>query len=431
MVPWVRSMPDPMTPADRLNAISEQGLCIGCGLCQSVAGPDRIQVVKNQEGNLRPIVTGELDHRIVDQVYDVCPGTHVQGMPAELIGRETKVDNVWGPWRRIVRAWAADPKIRFEGATGGVLTALAGYLLSSGRVSFVLHTQTSTTEPAFGERRLSFTQADVLNAAGSRYGPTATLIDIGDVLDRREPFAFIGKPCDIGALRNYARHDARVNEFVTYWLTLVCGGFMPTPSRDDTLRRFGVEPEDVTGLRYRGRGCPGPTTIETKAGPREMHYLDFWGEDSSQWSLPFRCKICPDGIGESADLAAADSWPGGSPNRIDSETDPGTNAVIVRTAAGLDLIEAAARDGALVIEYDQTPDDMSFYQTHQMRKKYAVWPRLQGLADEGHIMPRYQGLRLEELSAELPAETNDYQRQGTRRRVRDGKVSEATPRPAE
>ncbi len=73
---------------------------------------------------------------------------------------------------------------------------------------------------------------------------------------------------------------------------------------------------------------------------------------------------------------------------------------------------------------------MSFYQPHQMRKKYAVWPRLLGLADEGRIMPRYEGLRLQALADELSAEANDYQREGTRRRVRDGKVDEPTPRAA-
>ncbi len=34
------------TPTERLYAIVEQGLCIGCGLCQSVAGSDRVRVTK-------------------------------------------------------------------------------------------------------------------------------------------------------------------------------------------------------------------------------------------------------------------------------------------------------------------------------------------------------------------------------------------------
>lgn len=118
----------------------------------------------------------------------------------------------------------------------------------------MLHTKSSATEPSFGERHSSFNQADVLSAAGSRYGPTATLIDVNEVLDRKEPFAFIGKPCDIGALRNYARHDPRVDELVKYRLTPVYGVYMPTPSTIETLRRFGVELDELTGLRYRGQG---------------------------------------------------------------------------------------------------------------------------------------------------------------------------------
>ena len=308
-------MSDEPTPSERLYAIAEQGLCIGCGLCQSVAGPDRVKVVKTTTGYERPVVVGELDHSTVDRIYDTCPGTRIDGLPERLIEVDTKIDNVWGPWQRMVRTWASDPDVRFEGSTGGVLTALAQYLLASKEVDFILHAKASTAEPTFGERHLSFTDADVIEAAGSRYGPTAPLIDVGDVLDRDQPFAFIGKPCDIGALRNYARHDDRVDCLVKYWLTPVCGGFMPPPQMNDFLRDAGIEPEDVTTFRYRGRGCPGPTRIETPERTAELHYLDMWSEDSSKWSLPFRCKICPDGIGEAADIAAADSWPGGAPTR--------------------------------------------------------------------------------------------------------------------
>ncbi len=417
----------PSTPKQRLNAISEQSLCIGCGLCQSVAGPNRIKVRKTATGNLRPVVAGDLDDDLVDCIYDVCPGTRIEGLPESELDSDTKRNPVWGPWRRIVRAWASDPQIRFEGSTGGVLTALAAYLLSSRRVKFILHAKASTTHPTFGERHLSFTEADVLAGAGSRYGPTAPLIDVREVLDRGEPFAFVGKPCDIAALRNYARHDARVDRLVRYWLTPVCGGFMVPESMDAFLREQGIVPAKVTALRYRGRGCPGPTRIETESGATEMHYLDFWGEDESSWSLPFRCKVCPDGIGEAADLAAADTWPGGSPDRETSESDPGTNAIVARTVRGLELLEAAERDGALTIEQDVTPEEMTRYQPHQRNKKYAVWGRYQGMRAEGRIVPQTQRLRIQELAQELPEDFSASQCEGTRRRIREGKASEPTP----
>ena len=415
------------SPRGRLYAIVEQGICAGCGLCQAVAGPDKVKVLKTTSGYERPVVVGNLDHATVDRIYDICPGTRIDGLPRRLEDGQTKVDNVWGPWRRIVRAWASNPQVRFEGSTGGVLTALGIYLLASKRVKFILHAKASSKEPTFGERHLSFTQAEVIEAAGSRYGPTAPLIDVNEILDRGQAFAFIGKPCDIAALRNLARHDPRVDKLVRYWLTPVCGGYMPPASMDDFLHRIGVRPAEVTGFRYRGRGCPGPTRIETKGEFKELHYLDLWGEDSSQWSLPFRCKICPDGIGEAADLAAADTWPGGSPTREGSATDPGTNAIIARTAVGVELLQAAEQDGVLTIEYDVTPDDMSHYQPHQMRKKYAAWGRFKGMGEEGRIVPKTNRLRIEQLAAELPVEANEYQCKGTRERIRAGKASEPTP----
>ena len=419
---------DGETPTERLNAIVEQGLCIGCGLCQSVAGKNRVRVTRTSNGYLTPVVEGELDHATVDRIYAVCPGTRVEGLPARLVETDTHHDNVWGPWRRIVRAWAADPEVRFEGSTGGALTALAAYLLASKRVDFILHVKTSTSEPSFGEATLSFTEANVFEAAGSRYGPAAPLLDIGEVLDRNQPFAFIAKPCDIGALRNYAQQDERVDRLVRYWLTIVCGGYGTPRGTDAFFRRSGIDPEAVTGLRYRGRGCPGPTRVETADSVQEFHYIDYWGADETTWTLPFRCKICPDGIGEAADIAAADTWVGGSPNRVDSGDDPGTNALIARTRAGEELIAAAAADGALTLEYDIVPHTVSVYQPHQVNKKYAAWARHQGLMDAGRMAPQTERLRIEELARELPEETNRFQRDGTRKRVEIGKASEPTPK---
>ncbi|MBT6092154.1 MAG: coenzyme F420 hydrogenase [Acidimicrobiaceae bacterium] len=420
----------PPTPVDRLYSIVEQGLCTGCGICQSVAGPEVVRVHKVANGYERPVVVGDLDHSTVDRIYEVCPGTRIEGLPDRLVEGSTHIDPVWGPWRRIVRAWAADPVVRHEGSTGGVLTALAIYLLESGRVDLVLHARPSTTEPTFGERHMSFTRADVMAGVGARYGPTAPLVDVGEVLEMGLPFAFIGKPCDVAALRNLGRHDPRVDQLVRYMLTPVCGGYMPPAATTAFLGRMGVDPSEVTGLRYRGRGCPGPTRIETADGSTEAHYLDFWGEDESMWMLPWRCKVCPDGIGEAADLAAADTWPGGSPTREESADDPGTNAVVVRTAAGLELLEAAERDGALVVERDATPEEMSDYQPHQVRKKQAVASRYLGMLDEGLIVPVTARLRLDELAAAMPAEEQARQREGTRVRIGQGKATEPRPEAA-
>jgi hypothetical protein len=62
-------------------------------------------------------------------------------------------------------------------------------------------------------------------------------------------------------------------------------------------------------------------------------------------------------------------------------------------------------------------------------KKYAAWPRHQGLRDSGCLAPETVRLRIEELAADLPEASNRLQREGTRERVKIGKNSEPTPRP--
>jgi coenzyme F420 hydrogenase subunit beta len=419
-----------MTPEQQLYAIVEQGLCTGCGLCQAVAGKDTVQVVKTTTGFERPVVVGDLDQKTVDAIYDTCPGVRADGLPENLVEADTKVDNVWGPWRRMTKAWATDPIVRHKGSTGGVMSALGSYLLTNKLVDFVLHVKASTANPTFGEPHLSFTHADIMEGAGSRYGPTPPLLDIKSILDRGQTFAVMAKPCDITGLRNYARHDPRVDELVKYTVAMVCGGYGAPSTTEGFLSRIGMKMDELTSFRYRGFGCPGPTRAESKDKAVEAHYLDYWGDDESMWGLPFRCKVCPDGIGEACDIAVSDTWVGGSPNRTDSEIDPGANGVIARTLAGQALMEAAARDGALTIEQDITPVDMSIFQPHQMRKKYAVWARYQGLEDAGQMAPVTNRLRIEELAAELPEHVNEYQRTGTVERVKVGKATEPTPAPA-
>lgn len=406
-----------MTPTERFDRIVEDGLCIGCGLCQSVLGVEKVAVVKGETGELRPRIRSALSEADVDLVYETCPGTRCEAIPPGEISRAPHHDLVWGPHHSLTLAWAVNEEVRFEGSTAGVLTALGRYLLQSGRVAFILHVKASEEEPTFGEATISTTVDEVLAAAGSRYGPSAPLIGLHAALDREQPFAVIAKPCDLNAIRNLAHKDERVNRLVKVMLAMVCGGFMPDRAMGRFLAENGIQRDRVTALRYRGRGCPGPTTVGTADGKsRDFHYLDFWGEDESCWSLPYRCKICPDGIAEAADIAAADTWPAATPDREMSQTDPGVNSVITRTARGEALLRAAISDGFLASGGDVDVDYMSATQPHQVTKKRFMRARFDGMNRAGRLVPQTRGLRLDALFQENSASDNREQEEGAFKR---------------
>ncbi len=404
--------------AERLNKIVKDGMCIGCGLCEPVAGSDKVKVKKSTTGMLVPFASENIDHETVDRIYDVCPGTRVEGLPEQRIDQNTQHDLVWGAYQKMVLGWATDEKTRFKGSTGGALTALGQYLLASNKVDFILHARASQADPTFGESHLSLDTDKVIEGAGSRYGPTAALINITEVLDKHLPFAYIGLPCDIAALRNYSKLDDRVNKLIKYYLTPVCGGYMPTPSMRDFLTKMNIDFDQVSGFRYRGYGCPGPTRIELKDGTViEKTYTDFWGEDESCWSLPHRCKMCPDGIGEAADISASDTWPGGSPDPATEHLDPGTNAIVVRTAQGVTLLNEAVEAGFITLGDEVDPRYMDSVQPHQMKKKLKTRARYDGQRAAGSIVPRTARLRLDALYEANDQADNQAQYDGAMQRA--------------
>ncbi len=416
----------------RLEQICQDAMCSACGLCESLFGPARVQMAITPEGDLRPVIKPgvALGAEEMDRLERLCPGQRLEALPAAFASPDGQDDLIWGHYEAMQMGWASDPQVRHRGATGGVLTALALYLLESGEVDFILHAKASSQQPSFGERQVSRNSEQVIEGAGSRYAPTAILVDVLELLDLDRPFAVVGKPCDLSAINNLAREDPRVDRLIRARLAPVCGGYMPPEGQARFIQQdLGLDPARITAMRYRGYGCPGPTRIELDDGQVvEASYSDFWGQDESQWVLPFRCKVCADGIGEAGDIAAADTWPGGSPDPNDTSYDPGTNALIIRSQRGRALVQRASAAGYLSLGETLGPRDLDGFQPHQRNKKLAVGSRYAGLAAEGKRHPATQDLRLDALTEAMGPAEAQRQTEGTRQRVGVGKASEPLPR---
>jgi coenzyme F420 hydrogenase subunit beta len=303
---------------------------------------------------------------------------------------------------------------------------LGRFLLDSGRVEVIVHVAASRRAPMRSERHLSVRPVDVLDGTGSRYGPAAPLRHLHEVLDGGRRFALIGKPCDVGAVRNLARLDPRVDELMAYALTMICGGASELGKSREVLHRLGIAERDVTLFRYRGHGNPGATRIETRQGRvDELTYGQMW-EDERTWRLQSRCKICPDAIGEAADLVAGDTWPGASPAGDDS----GFNSIVARTVAGAELLSDAVAAGALTVCEPLGPRQLDDFNPHQVVKKRAVGARLLALRAAGQPVPRVRRLRIARMTFAngVPAAAREVR--GTLARRRDGRLGEPSVGPS-
>ena len=406
----------PPLPSASLESIVEQGWCMGCGLCQSIAGADRVRLCMQSEGGERPAVLEPLDEATLQAINLACPGIHCEGAGAASNAPDVRLDPLWGPWVWMATGHAADPQVRFHASSGGALSALGQFLLDSGEVEFILHVAASPAAPLRSVAHSSFTAMQVMQASGSRYGPAAPLVDLRAVLDRGRPFAFIGKPCDISALTNYATLDPRVDELLRYTLNFFCGGVSEFGKTLDYVRKVGLSEAQVSHLRYRGDGCPGPMVMKSRDGRAfKFDYNEMW-EDESRWQLQFRCKICPDSIGECADVTVADVWPGGRP---DSEG-LGFNGFIARTPRGARLLAAAVRAGAITLTEELGIDGLELAQGSHSRRKKGLKSRLRAMHDAGMIVPRFEQLRLDDADALLDDGERRSNYEGMRVRLERG-----------
>jgi len=404
-----------MTSINKLSDIVDNGLCIGCGLCQSITGKNSIEILMSSKGRLEPKEVKKIPSETFNKILNVCPGVIVEGLPKEQVDTKAKHNLIWGYYLSICYAWSTDDKIRFESSTGGLLNGLSLYLLESKKVKFILHTVTDTKKPMRSVSKLSYNKKELLNSNScSRYGPASPLDKLHEALSLNQPFAFVGKPCDISAIRQLSKLDERVNKLCKYLLTLVCGGSTEFTKSQDFIESFKVKEEELSIFRYRGFGNPGKMYIKTKDGrEHDREYNSFWGEEST-WRVHFRCKICPDAIGESSDIAALDTWRGGSPKGEDE----GFNAAIVRTKKGLELLNEAIEAGYIKMGEQLEIKDIDDFQPHQVNKKKAVYARHEGIRKQNIPTVKTNGLRIKELYDLNSEEFNLKEEEGISSRIK-------------
>ena len=203
-----------------LERVLRGNLCAGCGLCETIAASGKIAIVTSPDRYLRPRLEAPLSEDEDRSIRETCPGLRVeQDYPAN-----ANVHPLWGPVVAVRTGHAVDPATRFHASSGGALSAIVMTLLERGLVDRVVQ---NAADPnlAIGNTVVESTDASGIHAAaGSRYAPSAPLQGFLERLDKPGRIAFVGKPCDVAALRALARRDPQIDEKVPFMLSFFCAG---------------------------------------------------------------------------------------------------------------------------------------------------------------------------------------------------------------
>lgn len=367
--------------------------CSGCGMCTRLDASLRMAL--DDDGYLRPRFEGP--SRPISNAEAIfqrgCPGVVVRAPdpPPGSIHHP-----LLGAHLAIWSGWASDPAVRFAGSSGGALTALHAWLIDSGRAARVTG---AGMDPATPRRTVPVTitsRDQALRAAGSRYAPVAAL-DNDDAL--LPGTAVCGKPCEISALRQTVDelHDGEAPLMLSFF----CAGTPSQSGTDALLADLGVDQREVVDeLRYRGEGWPGRFTAKASGRVVSTDYDDSWGRrlgPTTQW----RCKVCVDGVGESADVVSADAWESDADGYPVFSEQQGRSALIARTTRGLETILAAEAAGVIVLEALDV-EQLAAAQPLQTSRRRFLRARLLGSVLAGRRPPAYPGFALLRLSLQSP-----------------------------
>ena len=205
-----------------------------------------------------------------------------------------------------------------------------------------------------------------------------------------------------------------IDDKVGLLLTFFCAGTPSLEGSFDLMKKMQVEKEELTSLRYRGEGWPGGFKTQTTDGDEKfMTYKESWSQ--LQRYRPFRCQLCPDGLGRLGDIACGDAWEKYTDEGTGSN-DTGRSIVLVRTEKGRRILQRAMEKGYLTLERVGVENVLDA-QVNLLGKRRWLWGRSLGMKLLGAPVTKYVGFNLYPDWMKLPFKEKFKTIVGTMRRV--------------
>ncbi len=242
--------------------------------------------------------------------------------------------------------YATDPKLRWSGASGGLLTSTLTGLLEQGLIDRAI-----CVRPAMGPGRLfeftvCRTTKEIRNCAKSCYYPVELSEVTSEMLKTDARYAVVGLPCALKALRLAEEVNSKLKERIAYHLGLVCGQQKSAFFAEYICSIGGGNPRHLKAVSFRVKDHSRPASdygLGFTCSPnrsKESGRVVYWTEGMSQawckgWFKLNACNYCDDLFAEVADAAYMDAW------LPQYAKDPlGTNLVLVRNQQVLELLKA-------------------------------------------------------------------------------------------
>lgn len=326
--------------------VIEKELCTRCGTCIGLCPVDTLAYIGEE-------IIDERERCIqCGMCSAVCPGKDfsLNEWSEKLFQKNYDAGKLFGTYKSIWTAYAADDEIRRIGSSGGMITQILVDLLERNVVEGVVALRKKRDMPCEFESFIAENREQIIAAAQSKYVILPINQVIRDIRQSGKKVAYVGLPCQIHGMRKAMDKNPWLKEQVVVLLALFCGFNMERSATDYLIAKSGIKKEEIEKLSYRH-----------KKGNNTGFYIK--GKNDSEFFVnkhgytflnlifsPKRCWKCFDYSGEFADISVGDAW----------EMGQGFSRVIIRTNTGEQLFDAMRKRDVVCAE---TSDENAIIKT--------------------------------------------------------------------
>lgn len=293
--------------------ICEKGKCTGCMECVDTCPKKAIKIVDS--GIEYSAVIDSNSCIECNLCHNVCQNNRKLELTRPIY------------WKQ---GWASDENIRTGSSSGGLATAVACAFVKNGGIvcSCIFHA---------GEFVFDFaeTEDEVSKFSGSKYvksNPKGIYPKIVKLLNEDKKVLFIGLPCQVSAVKHYARNHQNL-----YTIDLICHGTPSPRILERFFKDYGLELAEIDSVQFRvkndfaleknSRRLTIPSTTD--------YYLMTFLNSTSYTENCYTCNYAQ--LGRAGDITLGDSW--GS--ELDSHIqEKGISLLLCQNEKGIELVNA-------------------------------------------------------------------------------------------
>ena len=305
--------------------VLNKGLCIGCGACVNLC-----PYLKTHRGKTAMIFPCTL---VSGRCFAYCPKVEVDLDELAAEFWDTPYDgNPVGPCVEVWMARAGEKMTAGAFQAGGTVSALMSFSLKTGMIDAAVLTDREGLIPV---PRLVTQSEAVAGCASSKFTAAPTLAALNQGIEQGyHRIGVVGTPCQVLAMAKMRSNPMKEDPYQDT-VALVVGLFCTWAL--DARKLTGLLSDRVQVADIQAMDMPPPPDdvmiIQTGNGIVKIPL------DEVRPLVPRGCRICPDMTAEWADVSVGVV-----------EGKPDWNTLIVRNDKGRCLVEAAHREGWLVLE---------------------------------------------------------------------------------